>query len=142
VRHHLSLDVQNVPTSVEFYQKVFNVSPQKQAVDYAKFDLTNPALNLSLVSSTGKISMVNHLGIEVESAEEIVAWKKRLQEQGVREKVEENMDCCFARQDKFWFTDPDGNAWEVFTVHEQLAIDGPLASTGCCVPKQSVPGKR
>jgi catechol 2,3-dioxygenase-like lactoylglutathione lyase family enzyme len=141
VRPHLSLDVQNVPTSVEFYQKVFNVSPQKQAVDYAKFDLTNPALNLSLVSSTGKISMVNHLGIEVESAEEIVAWKKRLQEQGVLEKVEENMDCCFARQDKFWFTDPDGNAWEVFTVHEQLAIDGPLASTGCCVPKQERTGE-
>jgi catechol 2,3-dioxygenase-like lactoylglutathione lyase family enzyme len=135
MRPHLSLDVQNVPMSVEFYQKVFGVSPQKQAADYAKFHLTKPALNLSLVSSTGKISMVNHLGIEVESAEEIVAWKKRLQEQGVLEKVEENMNCCFARQDKLWFTDPDGNAWEIFTVHEQLAVTGSLMQNGCCVPK-------
>ena len=135
MRPHLSLDVRNVHVSVKFYQKVFGVSPQKQAVDYAKFDLTKPALNLSLFSSTGKISMVNHLGIEVESVEEIVAWKKRLQEQGVLQKVEENMDCCFARQDKLWFTDPDGNAWEIFTVYEQLAVTGPLKQTGCCVPK-------
>ena len=135
MRPHLSLDVQNVPASVEFYQKVFGVSPQKQAVDYAKFDLTKPALNLSLVSSTGKISVVNHLGIEVESAEEIAAWKKRLQGQGVLEKVEENKTCCFARQDKLWLTDPDGNAWEIFTVDEQLAVTGPLKQTGCCAPK-------
>ncbi|MEK7237035.1 MAG: VOC family protein, partial [Nitrospirota bacterium] len=100
----------------------------------AKFDLTAPALNLSLVSSTGRISSVDHLGIEVDSLEEIAQWKARLQTAGVLERVEENTACCFARQDKLWFTDPDGNAWEVFIVHEQLAVDGPLSQTGCCVP--------
>jgi catechol 2,3-dioxygenase-like lactoylglutathione lyase family enzyme len=135
MRPHISLDVRDVPAAVEFYRKVFGVTPQKQTADYAKFDLTMPPLNLSLVSSTGAIGSVNHLGIEVESPDELIAWKQRLQEQGILEKVEENMACCFARQDKLWLTDPDGNAWEIFTVHEQLAVTGPLRNTGCCVPK-------
>ena len=73
MRPHLSLNVRNVPASVEFYQKVFGVAPEKQTTDYAKFDLTAPALNLALVSSTGTVSAVNHLGIEVESTDEIAA---------------------------------------------------------------------
>ena len=132
MRPHLSLDVRNVSASVAFYEKVFGVAPQKQTKDYAKFDLTAPALNFSLVSTTGRISAVNHLGIEVESADQIAAWKRRLQQQGILEKVEENIACCFARQDKLWFTDPDGNAWEIFTVHEQLAVTGTLKESGCC----------
>lgn len=142
MRPHLSLDVRNVGASVAFYQKVFGVAPQKQTDDYAKFDLTSPALNFSLVSSTGQVSTVDHLGIEVESVEEIAAWKTRLQEAGILERVEENVACCFARQDKVWFSDPDGNAWEVFTVHEQLPVEGPLANTGCCIPKQDGRGAK
>lgn len=137
MRPHISLDVRHVPQSVAFYKKVFGVEPQKQTVGYAKFDLQHPALNLSFVSSTGAVSAVNHFGIEVESVDEIAAWKTRLQEAGVLEKVEEDVACCFARQDKLWFSDPDGNAWEVFTVHEQLDVTGPLKQTGCCVPKSA-----
>jgi catechol 2,3-dioxygenase-like lactoylglutathione lyase family enzyme len=140
MRPHVSLDVRNVPASVAFYQKVFGVAPQKQTQDYAKFDLTQPALNFSLVSSTGRLSCVDHLGIEVESVEEMAAWKERLQAQGILDKVEENTACCFARQDKLWFSDPDGNAWEVFTVHEQLPVDGTLSSTGCCIPNEAAKG--
>jgi catechol 2,3-dioxygenase-like lactoylglutathione lyase family enzyme len=140
MRPHVSLDVRNVPASVAFYQKVFGVAPQKQTQDYAKFDLTQPALNFSLVSSTGRLSCVDHLGIEVESVEEMAARKERLQAQGILDKVEENTACCFARQDKLWFSDPDGNAWEVFTVHEQLPVDGTLSSTGCCIPNKAAKG--
>lgn len=136
MRPHLSLDVRNVPASVEFYRKVFGVAPQKQTADYAKFDLIAPALNLSLVSSTGRISSINHLGIEVDSLDEFVRWKAHVQSIGVPEKVEESTTCCFALQDKLWFTDPDENAWEVFTVHEQLAVNGPLSKTGCCNPRR------
>jgi catechol 2,3-dioxygenase-like lactoylglutathione lyase family enzyme len=135
MRPHLSLDVRDVPRSVAFYQKVFGAVPQKQTVDYAKFDLSAPALNFSLVSSTGRVSSVDHLGIEVESIEEMAVWKQRLQEQDILKKVEDNVGCCFGRQDKLWFSDPDGNAWEVFTVHEQLEVTGSLSNTGCCVSK-------
>jgi len=140
MRPHLSLDVRNVPASVAFYQKVFGVAPQKETQDYAKFDLTEPALNFSLVSSTGQLSSVDHLGIEVESVEDIAAWKERLQTYGILERVEENTACCFARQDKLWFSDPDGNAWEVFTVHEQLPVEGALSNTGCCIPNKAAKG--
>ncbi len=142
MKPHLSLDVQNVTASVKFYQRVFGVAPQKHTSDYAKFDLTSLPLNFSLVSSTGRISAVNHLGIEVESSAEVVAWKARLQEEGILDRVEENVTCCFARQDKVWFSDPDGNAWEVFTVHEQLDVAGPLANTGCCVASGGSQGKK
>ncbi|MGH7166349.1 MAG: ArsI/CadI family heavy metal resistance metalloenzyme [Nitrospiraceae bacterium] len=133
MRPHISLNVRDVPASVEFYQKVFGVTPQKQTADYAKFDLTVPPLNLSLVSSTGAISDVNHFGIEVDAPGEVAEWDRRLQEQGILERVEDNVDCCYARQDKVWFTDPDGNHWEVFTVLEQLPVTRPLKNTGCCV---------
>jgi catechol 2,3-dioxygenase-like lactoylglutathione lyase family enzyme len=135
MRPHLSLDVRDVSQAVAFYEKVFGVKPQKQTTDYAKFGLHTPALNFSLVASTGTISAVNHLGIEVDSTEDISVWKKQLQEKGILEKVEDNISCCFARQDKLWFTDPDGNAWEIFVVFEQLEVTGPLKNTGCCVPK-------
>lgn len=135
MRPHLSLDVQHVPTSVASYQKVFGVRPQKQTDDYAKFDLTEPSFNLSLVSSTGRISSVDHLGIEVDSIEEIAAWKERLQSGGILARVEENTACCFARQDKLWFVDPYGNAWDVFVVHEQLPVNDSLPNTGCCIPR-------
>ena len=97
MKPHISLNVRNMLASVEFYQKVFAVAPQKQTADYAKFDLTAPPLNLSLVSSTGRVSVVNHLGIEVESTDDIANWKRHLLEQGILEKVEEGMECCFAR---------------------------------------------
>jgi catechol 2,3-dioxygenase-like lactoylglutathione lyase family enzyme len=137
MRPHISLDVHDVARSVAFYEKVFGVKPQKQVADYAKFDLKTPALNFSLVSSTGEVSAVNHLGIEVETVEEIAEWKARLQREGILERVEDNIACCFARQDKLWLTDPDGNAWEMFTVHEQLEVTGRLSHTGCCVSKKA-----
>ncbi|MCS6288472.1 MAG: VOC family protein [Nitrospira sp.] len=142
MRPHLVLDVRNVPASVEFYQKVFGVAPQKYTSDYAKFDLAEPALNFSFLSSTGRVSAVDHLGIEVESIEEVAVWKTRLQSAGILARVEENVSCCYARQDKVWFSDPDGNAWEVFTVHEQLPVEGSLVNTGCCVPAHGGAGAK
>ena len=111
MRPHLSLDVRNVAASVEFYQKVFGIAPQKQTADYAKFDLSDPALNFSLVAAGNRVSSVNHLGIEVESIDEMAGWRQRLQDQGILQEVDENIACCFARQDKLWFSDPDSNAW-------------------------------
>ena len=97
MRPHISLNVRDVRTSVEFYRKVFGGEPQKQAEDYAKFDLTKPALNFALVPSDGVFSRVNHLGIEVDSPGEVVTWERHLHEQGILEKVEHGVTCCYAR---------------------------------------------
>ena len=134
MRPHISLNVRDVPTSVEFYRKVFGVNPQKQTADYAKFALTTPSLNFSLVSSTGAISAVNHFGIEVDAPDDVATWERHLHEQGILAMVEKDVVCCYARQDKVWFTDPDGNHWEVITVLEQLPVTTSLKDASCCAP--------
>lgn len=134
MRTHLSLNVQNVPRSVEFYKKVFGVEPQKQTESYAKFDLKNPALNFSMQSG-GSVSRVSHWGIEVESAEEVQRWEQHFREQGLLEYTEKDVECCYARQDKAWVKDPDGNALEVFFVSEQLPIEeNKSQEKSCCAP--------
>lgn len=132
MRMHLSINVKNVSESVAFYEKAFGVKPQKQNSTYAKFDLNDPLLNFAMRSGAGEISRVSHLGIEVDSADEIMTWQKRLTEKGLVELVESDTKCCFARQDKVWFTDPDGNEWEVFYVREQLPITEKVERTACC----------
>lgn len=133
MRPHISINVKNVSESVKFYEKVFNQKPQKQNSEYAKFDLKNLLLNFSMQSSKDlELSRVNHFGLEVESADEVMEWQKKLTESGVLKLVESDTKCCFARQDKVWFQDPDGNSWEVFYVHEQLPVTETKNKTGCC----------
>nr|BDT29872.1 VOC family protein [Bacteriovorax sp. HI3] len=138
MRAHLSINVSNVSESVKFYEKVFGVKPQKMNETYAKFDLESPSLNFSMQSGDGrKISSVNHLGIEVESADEVMQWQKKLTESGLVKLVESDTNCCFARQDKVWIQDPDGNSWEIFYVHEQLPVEGEINksnASACCAP--------
>src|SRR4051794_5871605 len=122
MRAHVSINVKDVPKSVAFYQKVFSVEPQKQTSEYAKFDLINPSLNFSMQSTGTEISRVSHFGIEVESMKEVGDWEKKLIEAGVLKLVESETNCCYAKQSKLWFSDPDGNEWEVFYVHEQLPV--------------------
>jgi len=138
MRAHLSINVSDVPASVEFYKKVFGVEPQKFTTNYAKFDLKEPALNFTMQTAVMDTSKVNHLGIEVDSAEEVEKWQSKLEASGLLELVEKNTDCCYARQDKVWLKDPDGNAWEIFFVHEQLPVEGQInktAGSACCAPK-------
>jgi len=136
MKAHLSIDVENVGQSVEFYEKVFKVKPQKQSDQYAKFDLQSPALNFSMQSHDGHpVSRVNHLGVEVDSPEDLAKWQSRLQALGLVKRVETQTSCCFARQDKLWFEDPDGNAWEVFHVYEQLPVHASGMKDSQCCPK-------
>lgn len=139
MRTHISLNVGNVQSSVQFYEKLFRKTPQKYTTDYAKFDLTLPALNLSLVSSPGKISQVNHFGIEVDTSVDVEEWKTYLKEAGLVDTVEDKVICCYALQDKVWVVDPDGNRWEIFSVLEQLPVMKSLKETGgCCGSSQEV----
>lgn len=137
MRPHISINVTNLEKTVEFYRKAFGVEPQKRSATYAKFDLKQPALNFAMHEAVEgrKPSQVNHLGIEVESVEEVRQWQQRIESQGIATLTEEGTDCCFAKQDKFWFQDPDGNSWEVFFVHAQLPVVG--AEPPRVVPKTS-----
>lgn len=118
LKTHVALNVINIEKSVAFYRAMFGIEPVKYKADYAKFDITNPALNLTLnlaekVHTGGALS---HLGIQVDSTQAVQAAIQRFQEAGLALFTEENTDCCYAIQDKVWVTDPDGNRWEVFVV--------------------------
>jgi len=119
IRPHLGLSVRNLPASVDFYRRLFGVEPSKQRPDYAKFELTTPALNLTLnelPNLTQTLGAATHFGIEMASSEAVTAAMTRSRAAGVEVEAEMDSTCCYAVQDKFWATDPDGHRWEHFTV--------------------------
>jgi catechol 2,3-dioxygenase-like lactoylglutathione lyase family enzyme len=137
---HVALRVTDLDRSLAFYRAMFGAEPVKHKADYAKFDLENPGLNLTLnLSSTvGDQGALSHLGIQVESTETVKAAIARFQASGLATFEEHNTDCCYALQDKVWVTDPDGTRWEIFVVTvADTSPDqnlGAVAATpqGCC----------
>lgn len=134
MKTHISLNVSNVENSIEFYSKMFGIAPLKVRNDYAKFDIENPPLNLTMnQGSFERGGSLSHLGLQVESTEEVLEMGKRWQENGLITLDEMKTDCCYALQDKTWVQDPDGNRWEVFVVLENTEGKENAAST-CCAP--------
>jgi len=112
---HVGINVTNLEQSIEFYQKLFGVKPEKVKEDYAKFLLDEPGLNFTLnVRDEVNGNQVNHFGFQVSNVEEVNAHKERLEKEGFFAREEMDTTCCYAVQDKFWVTDPDGNEWEFF----------------------------
>jgi len=121
VKTHLSLNVTDVERSTKWYEVFFGVPAHKRRPGYANFDLEAPALKLALNQhDAGKGGALNHLGILVPSTDEVNAAKARLEGAGLVTFSEENVTCCYALQDKIWVRDPDGNAWEVYTLLDDL----------------------
>ncbi len=82
-------------------------------------------------SPNANLSRVSHLGVEVDSEEEVREWKSKLEKAGILTRDEMAVDCCYAHQDKIWFSDPDGNEWEIFYVKEQLEVPTKQTQTTC-----------
>jgi catechol 2,3-dioxygenase-like lactoylglutathione lyase family enzyme len=134
MKTHISLNVTNVKESIEFYTKMLGVKPVKIKPDYAKFDVADPPLNLTMNQTEfEKGGSLSHLGLQVRSTADVETVSKRWQENGLLTLEEMNTDCCYALQDKVWAEDPDGNSWEVFTVLEDTAGEK-QESNGCCTP--------
>jgi catechol 2,3-dioxygenase-like lactoylglutathione lyase family enzyme len=135
---HVSLNVTNVARSVEFYRRFFGAEPAKLKPDYAKFDLADPAVNLTMNErqphDAGEQGHLSHLGIQVEGHDAVEAARQRLEAAGMIALDEKDTVCCYARQDKVWATDPDGNRWEVFYVMEADVDAASFQSEACCVP--------
>lgn len=118
---HLSLVVRDLEASVRFYEAFFGVGTHKRRPGYANFDLEWPPLKLALVEgepTTG--GSLDHLGILVDSKEEVEGAKRRMMAAGLTTFSEEEVTCCYATQDKIWVTDPDGNSWEVYVLLDDL----------------------
>ena len=129
LKAHIALIVSDVETSTAFYSKMLGIDPMKLRPGYAKFDVQNPPLNLSLnVGRVAEQRTVSHFGLQVASTEEVIAMRDRWAASGLRTRDEMQTECCYALQDKAWVSDPDGNEWEVFTVLANLENSG----TACC----------
>jgi catechol 2,3-dioxygenase-like lactoylglutathione lyase family enzyme len=117
-RLHVALNTNRFEESIAFYSKLFGQPPAKQRDNWAKFDLADPALNLTLNRDDKTVhhGHINHLGVEVGDAATVAAMDKRLKELGLVTTPEDNVTCCYALQDKTWVTDPNGHAWEFFYV--------------------------
>lgn len=118
-RIHMGLAVQNLEASVAFYRELFGQEPTKTRPHYAKFEVAEPPVNLSLNEvggETGPNNAVAHFGIQVKSTAAVQTAATRLTEAGIGTKIEEEVTCCYAVQNKVWASDPDGNKWEVYVV--------------------------
>ena len=133
LKPHVSLNVRNVTASIAFYRKLFGIEPSKVRTGYAKFDVQNPPLNLSMNEApTTSRGALSHMGIQVATTEDVLAMRAQWQAAGLATRDEMQTNCCFAVQDKTWATDPDGNAWEVFVVLEDH-LPETTAAQSCCV---------
>lgn len=116
IRFHLSLNVADLGRAVDFYRTLFGIEPAKRRPDYAKFELDDPPLVLSLEpSARGSGGPLNHLGFRMPNSTALVAMQERLEKAGISCRREEGVECCYARQTKFWVHDPEGTLWEIYT---------------------------
>ena len=115
-RLQLALNVHDIDSAVEFYSTLFETPPAKRRPGYANFSIAEPPLKLVLIENPSETGTLNHLGVERESTQEVQAQADRLEAAGLGVRVENDVVCCYARQDKHWVDGPDGQSWENYAV--------------------------
>ncbi len=123
-RVQLALNVADLDSATTFYRDLFRTEPHKVREGYANFEVANPPLKLILFEN-GRGGDLNHLGVEVETTDEVAAETERLASLGHDLEIEDGVVCCHAEQDKAWAKDPSGLRWEVYAITDD---DPPPAS--------------
>jgi catechol 2,3-dioxygenase-like lactoylglutathione lyase family enzyme len=138
-RVQLALNVADLDDAIAFYSKLFGTTPAKVRPGYANFAVTEPPLKLILIADRGDPGTLNHLGVEVESTDEVAATQQRLTNEGLPTATEDEVSCCYAVQDKVWVDAPDGEPWEIYTVLADVEMTGnelptvePESDATCC----------
>ncbi len=145
-RLHLHVAVKDLEQSVRFYAGLFAAEPTVRKPDYAKWMLEDPRVNFA-ISTRSKSPGLDHLGLQVESKDELSEVARRLSQAGSAVLKQEAASCCYARSDKAWVSDPQGIAWETFFTHGESTVYGdgegaagrldatlPTAAKACCGP--------
>lgn len=135
LKAHVALNVRKLQASIEFYRKLFGIEPCKAYKGYAKFDVHDPPLNLTLNEREFNASgALFHMGIQVDSTAAVLEFRKRWYDAGLKTRDEMQVICGHALQDKTWVSDPDGTNWEVFVVHKDNL---PMFRGNACVEDRS-----
>jgi len=134
-RVQLALRVADLEGSIAFYSKLFGAQPAKRRPGYANFAIAEPPLKLVLIErAPGEPTRMDHLGVEVETPDEVAAATARLAADGLATLTEEDTACCYAVQDKVWVTGPGEEPWEVYTVKGDAGTLDRQAGSTCCAP--------
>ena len=134
-RVQLALRVADLEGSVAFYTKLFGTEPAKRRPGYANFAIAEPPLKLVLLEGApGEATRMDHLGVEVETTDEVTSTTARLSAAGLLTATEEDTSCCYALQDKVWVTAPGGEPWETYVVKADADVLDKAATSVCCAP--------
>lgn len=145
MRLQLALDVRDIDEAVEFYSKLFDTEPAKRKPGYANFAIAEPPLKLVLIENPDGGGTLNHLGVETETAEQVVAAEARLSDVGLETTGVGDTTCCYADKTETWLTDPDGARWEWYVKledrddfgtntpgHDPAVAAGASTGSACC----------
>jgi catechol 2,3-dioxygenase-like lactoylglutathione lyase family enzyme len=135
-RFHVHAHVEDLQASIAFYSKMFGAEPARIESDYAKWMLEDPRINFAISTRGGKPG-VDHLGIQTDTAEELLELKQRAAAADLTLLDEGETTCCYARSEKHWVTDPQGIAWEHFHTLDSIPVFSEQrapaeASSACC----------
>ena len=129
---HIGLHVKDIRETVRFYSSLLGQEPLKIKDDYAKYELEDPALVLTFnQSKSGILPGFGHLGFRATNEEQLADFRLRVLNAGIEVLDEEDTACCYARQDKFWVSDPDGYRWEVFLFKGDVEVND-VRENACC----------
>jgi len=131
---HVHLSASNLQRSKEFYTRLWGAGPVKEKPDYAKFLPDLGPLNLAISQGTPShdTGRALHLGIQVDSPEIVRRELERVRKLGLPVRVERNVTCCYANQDKFWVVDPDGLEWEIYHLNFDTQEKQQESAAVCC----------
>ncbi|MEU7997842.1 ArsI/CadI family heavy metal resistance metalloenzyme [Micromonospora sp. NPDC049060] len=134
-RVQLALRVSDLEGSIAFYSKLFDTEPAKRRPGYANFAIENPPLKLVLLEGEAEQpTVMDHLGVEVFSTDEVDAATRRLTDSGLITLEENSTECCYALQDKVWVRGPGNEPWEVYTVKADSDQLDKVTESACCTP--------
>src|SRR5574341_2125002 len=114
---HVALYVRDLDAAIKRYQKILGIEPAKVRNDYAKFELADPPVILSL-NVGGVPGSVSHLGIRYPGTGEVTSGLAAAKQDGLELLEQKGTTCCYAKADKFWVRDADGMPWEMYTLLE------------------------
>ena len=137
-RVQLAINVENLDEAIDFCSRLFDAVPAKVKPSYANFAIAEPPLKLVLFENQGKGGSINHLGVEVQTTEEVLTAEDRLTRADMVTTGIDETQCCYAEKTEVWVDGPDGVRWEWYVKHtdsdqfENVVIDPSQSKRKCC----------